>query len=151
MIDNSKLIRGSFWLLMSLAVCSCGGQNGRQYQAGSPLSEHTQKSTGQAVIHFDTLIHDFGTIIEGEQVVCYFDYRNEGGEDLLISSVEATCGCTTPDWSREPLGPGERASLAIIFDASGRSGIQRKLVTVRSNASAQEVRLTIRANVNTNV
>jgi len=151
MIDKSYLIRGSFLLLFALAILSCGGQNGRQSQADSTVGEITQTTAGQAVMHFDTLIHDFGTIIEGEQVVCYFDYRNEGGEDLLISAVEATCGCTTPDWSRVPLGPGEKASLAIIFDASGRSGTQRKLVTVRSNASNQEVRLTIRANVNTNV
>jgi len=151
MIDKSHLIQASSLLLLGLTMLSCGGQNGRQKQLDSSKEEIAQTTTGQAVMLFDTLIHDFGTIIEGEQVVCYFDYRNEGEADLLISSVEATCGCTTPDWSREPLGPGETASLAIIFDASGRSGTQRKLVTVRSNAGEQEIRLTIRANVNTNV
>ncbi len=97
-------------------------ESGRQYRCWRMRKNQQDR----LLYYFDTLIHDFGTIIEGEQVVCYFDYRNEGGEDLLISSVEATCGCTTPDWSREPLGPGEKGSLAIIFDASGRSGIQRK-------------------------
>ena len=100
---------------------------------------------------FDTLEHDFGTIIEGERVVGYFDYQNGGGKDLLITSVEATCGCTTPNWSREPLEPGEKKTLEIIFDASGRSGEQRKLVTVKSNASNQVVQLTIRATVNNSV
>ena len=84
-------------------------------------------------------------------MVCYFDYGNEGGEDLLITTVEATCGCTTPNWSREPLGPGEKETLEIIFDTSGRSGEQRKLVTVKSNASNQVVQLTIRAKVNNSV
>lgn len=138
------------WLI--LAICSCGGQNGREEQPESLRENSDQFTDGQSLIVFDTLIHDFGTIIEGEQVVCYFDYLNGGGENLLITSVEVTCGCTTPDWSQEPLKPGERGSLEIIFDASGRSGLQRKLVTVNSNASNQVVQLTIRANViNSNV
>jgi hypothetical protein len=84
-------------------------------------------------------------------VVCYFDYVNKGGEDLLVTAVEATCGCTTPNWSREPLKPGEKETLEIIFDASGRNGEQRKLVTIKSNASNQVVQLTIRAKVNNSV
>jgi len=151
MIDKSHLVPASFLLLLGFVLLSCGGQNGRQQQPDNPEEEITQSAAGQAIILFDTLIHDFGTIIEGEQVVCYFDYWNKGDVDLLISSVEATCGCTTPDWSREPLRPGEQGSLEIIFDASGRSGIQRKLITVRSNANEQEIRLTIRANINTDV
>jgi hypothetical protein len=92
-------------------------------------------------------VHDFGTIIEGVRVVCYFDYRNKGGEDLLITAVEATCGCTIPSWNREPLEPGAKETMAVIFDASGRSGEQRKLITVKSNAKSQVIRLTIRAKV----
>ena len=149
--DLKRLAPGGILAGLILVACSCGGQNGSQEQKASVSENGGQDTEGKPVMVFDTLVHDFGTIIEGERVVCYFDYGNEGGEDLLISAVEATCCCTTPDWSRKPLGPGEKASLAIIFDASGRSGTQRKLVTVRSNASNQEVRLTIRANVNTNV
>ncbi len=151
MIDLNKLAPGGILLLLILAVSSCSGQIGSQKQGGSAMEEITQESLGQPIMVFDTLIHDFGTIIEGERVVCYFDYRNGGGEDLLITSVEATCGCTTPDWSREPLKPGEKGSLEIIFDASGRSGAQRKVVTVNSNATNQLVRLTLRANVNNSV
>jgi hypothetical protein len=82
-------------------------------------------------------------------VVCYFDYENTGSSELVINSVEASCGCTTPDWSSEPLQPGERKSLQIIFDATGRSGMQRKVVTVTSNASNGEVRITLMANIET--
>jgi hypothetical protein len=97
------------------------------------------------------LSHDFGTILEGERVVCYFDYENQGEESLVIQSVEASCGCTTPDWSSEPLAPGEKKSLQIVFDATGRSGAQLKLVTVISNASNPRVQLTLRADVKDNV
>lgn len=137
--------------LLLVLLLSCDGQNGRgptERSIGENWLEGTQE---QSVIKFDTLVHDFGTIIEGERVVCYFDYSNVGGADLLIIAVEATCGCTIPDWKREPLVPGETGSMKIIFDASGRSGEQRKLVTVRSNASNSELRLTIKAKVNENV
>jgi hypothetical protein len=150
-IDLKHLVYGGILFVLVLAVSSCGGQNGSQEKENRAKEEVIEVFTGQAVMVFDTLVHDFGTIIEGERVICYFGYKNEGGEDLLITSVEATCGCTTPSWRREPLGPGEQGSLEIIFDASGRSGVQRKVVTVMSNATNSLVRLTIRANVNNSV
>ena len=151
MIDLNSLAPGSILAGLILVLFSCSGQNGSQEQEDSVREIDRQDTQGESVMYFDTLAHDFGTIIEGERVVCYFDYRNEGEEDLLITGVEATCGCTTPNWSREPLKPGEHETLEIVFDASGRSGEQRKLVTVKSNASNQVVQLTIRARVNNSV
>jgi len=150
----SKIIQrvpAGILLALIAALFSCGGQNGSKQPEAADQAQTGQDLDNKPVIIFDTLIHDFGTIIEGERVVCYFDYRNEGGSDLIITSVEASCGCTTPDWSKEPLVSGEKETLAIIFDASGRSGEQHKLVTVRTNASNQVVQLTIRAIVNKRV
>jgi hypothetical protein len=138
------------WLLVMMVMgvlSACGGQNGSQEASKSLLVDDAQVPASEPVMLFDTLEHDFGTIIEGERVVCYFDYINDGGSELVITSVEATCGCTTPGWSSEPLKPGEGQSLELIFDASGRSGTQHKVVTVQSNARNQQVRLTIRANI----
>jgi len=145
------MLTGGILVLLILGILSCGGQNGSLEKQSQTPSLVSQESQGEPLILFDTLTHDFGTIIEGERVVCYFDYTNTGDGDLLITAVEATCGCTTPDWSNEPLEPGKKETLEIIFDASGRNGEQRKLVTVKSNASNQVVRLTIRANVNNSV
>ena len=128
-------------------LSACGGQNGSENPGATRTGNDGQGAVEEPVMLFDTLEHDFGTIIEGEQVVCYFDYVNNGIQDLVISSVEAGCGCTTPQWSREPLGSGERQRLQLIFDATGRSGVQRKQVTVRSNASDPVIRLTVRANI----
>jgi len=151
MIERNHLVQGGFFVLLILAISSCGGHNGSEEPERQEVIKSNDDVLNQAVMIFDTLIHDFGTIIEGEQVVCYFEYRNGGEEELLITSVEATCGCTTPNWSREPLGQGEKRDLEIIFDTSGRSGMQRKVVTVYSNATNQKVQLTIRANVNNSV
>ena len=148
-----KMIKLKSWQLavflagMMLAILACGGQNDSEQAGTSRGSSEDQYAQGEPLMHFDTLVHDFGTIIEGESVVCYFDYSNRGGGDLVITGVEATCGCTVPSWSREPLKPGARETLQLIFDASGRNGEQRKQVTVKSNASNEVVRLTIRARV----
>ena len=140
---NSRLVA----VLMIWLLSACGGQNGSKEAADGLQEQSDQSAVSEPVMLFDALEHDFGTIIEGERVVCYFDYVNGGGRELVITSVEATCGCTTPGWSREPLKSGESESLELIFDASGRSGAQRKVVTVQSNASNQLVQLIIRANV----
>ena len=134
-----------------LFMLACSGQNDRQGLNAGDLGESPEGSSGQPLMSFVSMSHDFGTIIEGEMVVCYFDYENSGEREMVIKSVETTCGCTTPDWNREPLKQGEKERLKIIFDAKGRSGAQRKVVTVTSNASNSPLRLTIRANINSNV
>ena len=151
MINSECWLTGFVMALLLISLSSCGGQNGSQPAGKAEGENATQRSLEQPVMCFDTLAHDFGTIIEGERVVCYFEYRNDGGSELLIRSVETTCGCTTPEWSREPLKPGEKRSMEIIFNASGRNGEQRKVVTVNSNASNRVVRLTVRANVKKSV
>jgi hypothetical protein len=144
-----------FWrgLVVSLILAllfSCSGQNGRNVTNPADVPDDMQIASLQADISFDKLSHDFGTIIEGEMVVCYFEYENIGNGDLIITSVEATCGCTTPDWDKEPLKPGEREQLKVVFDSNGRSGSQLKGVTVSSHSLTPEVRLTLKANVTNN-
>ncbi len=146
-----SVVSGILCMFGILFLLACSGQNDSPGSENNVLDENGQDSYSQPIILFDTLSHDFGTIIEGEKVVCYFDYENNGTSDLVINSVEATCGCTTPDWSREPLKPGENAKLKIIFDATGRNGAQRKTVTVTSNASNAVIRLTMTANINSSV
>jgi len=137
------------YLVAFLVLMGCSGHNGSLPSDQVEEEEVMQASDVQAIATFSKLSHDFGTILEGEKVVCYFDYENTGKTDLIILSVDATCGCTTSDWSREPIKPGEKKSLKIVFDATGRSGAQRKVVTVLSNASNVVVKLTIKANIET--
>lgn len=146
-----RLVKSKFWMMGILFMMACSGQNDSQGPDAGDLDESPEGSSGQPLMSFVSSSHDFGTIIDGEMVVCYFDYENGGERELVINSVEATCGCTTPDWTREPLKPGEKERLKIVFDAKGRSGAQRKVVTVISNAENSPVRLTIKANVNSNV
>lgn len=146
-IRKAFLLRGTVLGLCIVLLLACSGQNGRDVSGSSSVSDSSQDASNQADISFDTLSHDFGTILEGEMVVCYFEYENSGTDDLLVSSVKAGCGCTTPNWDKEPLKPGEKSSLEVMFDARGRSGSQLKSVTVLSSSLTPSVSLTIKANV----
>lgn len=128
-------------------MMGCSGQNGRYAEAKEEEDISMQNIDAHPVIEFNMESHDFGTIIEGEQVVCYFDYRNSGNAKLMITSVETSCGCTTPGWSKAPLEPGGEDRLKVVFNSSGRVGAQRKVVTVHSNAANEKVRLIITANI----
>ena len=147
---TNVVFKGGLISLILLLMLACTGQNGSD-KTEVPGEENTDhNASNQADIVFDTLSYDFGTIIEGEMVVCYFDYENKGNGELVISSVEAGCGCTSPDWNREPLKPGEKDQLKVVFNARGRSGSQLKSVTVISNALTPRISLTIKANVTNN-
>lgn len=139
-----------FLLLILASFFSCTGQNGRNEIRTESKAVVREGSHLQSDISFDTLSHDFGTIIEGEMVMYYFEYENTGEGDLAITGVETTCGCTTLDWDKEPLKPGERSQLKVVFDTKGRLGTQLKPVAVKTNGQTPLVWLSIKANVTNN-
>ena len=104
--------------------------------------------TVQAKISFDTNIHDFGKFEEADGKVTYsFEFVNTGGEALIIQNVTASCGCTAPKWTREPVPPGEKGYVAATYNPAGRPGPFRKYITVISNSNPGSVRLTITGEV----
>jgi hypothetical protein len=107
--------------------------------------------SGKAVLKFDTLLHDFGVVNEGEKIGYIFTFTNTGTANLLINSAATSCGCTVPKYDRKPLAPGAKGSLEVVFDTSGKSGQQTKTISVMSNAATPVVLLQIKAEViNTN-
>jgi hypothetical protein len=82
---------------------------------------------------FANKTHDFGVIIEGEKVSYTFKFKNRGKADLVISSAKGSCGCTVPKYNKDPLPPGKEGFIEIIFDSSGKSGMQSKTVTLMAN------------------
>ena len=94
--------------------------------------------------------HDFGKVAEGEKVSYTFTFDNKGTGNLVIASATTTCGCTVPKYDTKPIPPGANGSLEVVFDTSGRNGMQTKTITVKSNASTPVVLLKITAEVVTN-
>ncbi|MCK5134326.1 MAG: DUF1573 domain-containing protein [Bacteroidales bacterium] len=104
--------------------------------------------TVQPKISFEKNLHDFGKFKEADGKVTYkFEFVNTGGGDLIIQNVSASCGCTAPRWTREPVPPGGKGFVATTYNPAGRPGSFRKYVTVISNSNPGSVRLTITGEV----
>ena len=108
----------------------------------------TQSQTVEPKISFDQNSHDFGKFKESDGKVTYkFEFVNTGGSDLLVQNVTASCGCTAPRWTREPVPPGGKGFVAATYNPAGRPGSFRKYVTVISNSNPGSIRLTISGEV----
>lgn len=78
--------------------------------------------------------HDFGTIPEGPEVTHYFEFTNTGKEPLIIQNVSASCGCTTPDWPKQPILPGKKGQIKVVYSTERRVGPFTKDIYIQSNA-----------------
>jgi len=94
------------------------------------------------VISFDKTTHDYGTVTKGGDGTCEFKFKNTGIEPLILSNVSSSCGCTVPEWPREPILKGKSASIKVKYDTN-RIGQINKTVTVMSNAKEASVQLRI--------
>lgn len=100
-----------------------------------------------AKIYFEVKSNDFGEITQGDKVEYTFEFENVGNEPLILSDVRTTCGCTAPEWPKEPIAPGGSAKLRVVFNSAGKMGMQNKVITVMSNAVNSPERVKIVANV----
>lgn len=99
-----------------------------------------------AVISLDVMEHNFGNVSAGETVYYSFVLRNSGNDMLILSNVKKSCGCTTPEFSREPVMPGGETKIKIGFNSS-TPGPFTKAVTVFSNAKNSPLVLKIKGTV----
>jgi len=142
-----KKILVLFFGITALISFSCGGGSGN----GTGDSSVNTGSGSKAGIIFKEYEHSFGKVSEGEKAAYVFAFGNNGTSDLVITSVSTTCGCTVPKYDTNPISPGKSGNLEVIFDTSGRSGMQTKTITVKSNASKPVVILKITAEVTDNI
>lgn len=98
-----------------------------------------------ADIKFDQTTHNFGTFSEKKPVVeCTFTFTNIGDAPLVIHQAVASCGCTVPDYSKEPIMPGKTGTIKVTYNGTGRlPGNFKKSITLRTNAKTEMIRLYI--------
>jgi len=100
------------------------------------------------VITFNKTTHDFGKINETDgKVTTIFTFKNEGMTPLVLSNVRASCGCTTPKWTREPIEPGQTGEITVTYNPNGRPGRFQKTITITSNATEPSTKLYIKGEV----
>ena len=101
----------------------------------------------QGVLKFNKEVHDFGKVSEGPLATYSFEVTNTGTAPVVISNAAASCGCTTPEWSKDPIMPGTKSTIKVGYNTSGRPGSFTKTITVTSNAENATVILTIKGEV----
>ncbi|GAA4448728.1 DUF1573 domain-containing protein [Rurimicrobium arvi] len=106
-------------------------QNPVAAPAGATVDKNAPKF--QFVDKNDT--YDFGKIPEGPVAEHVFVFKNTGKKPLIISNANASCGCTTPEWNKEPIAPGKTGKITVRYNTQGRVGPIAKSVYITSNAA----------------
>ena len=108
---------------------------------GSDSIRSTEKTTHVqgAFLTWERSNYDFGDVRQGEKVEYTFRFANVGNEPLMITNVTTQCGCTAPKgWPRDPIAPGSRGEITLVFDSAGKFGRVNKVATVVSNAANKD-------------
>jgi len=101
-----------------------------------------------AVISTEEASFDFGDIKEADGKVSHtYVIENKGNAPLVVTRVIASCGCTTPEWTKEPIAPGKSGNIKVTFDPANRPGPFAKTISVYSNGKTGSFVLTLRGTV----
>ncbi len=131
--------------------CSSEGEENKEISTdliSNPASASVEVDVENGpIFEFEKEIHDFGSIAQGEKVSYSFVFKNSGKKDLIISSAIGSCGCTVPQYPKNPISPGESASIDVVFNSEGKDGKQDKTVTLMANTNPASKVLKISGNV----
>jgi len=98
----------------------------------------TAQEGNPPVIKFTEEIYNFGKIKQGDSVTHNFSFVNAGKSPLIITNAVATCGCTTPQWPKDPVNPGDSGKINVTFKSAGKSGVQDKMITISANTTPSQ-------------
>ena len=117
--------------------------------ATTPAATTPPVPTGPTTtIQFAESEFDFGTIDEGEKVSHEYKFTNTGTEPLIIKDAKGSCGCTVPQWPKEPVPVGGTGVMLVEFNSKGKGGAQNKRVTITANTDPVQTFISIKGEVN---
>lgn len=131
-----------FYMLVSgcFLMAACNSKAAKEGHQQTQDTTAVSAANGQhPVMTFDKPTHNFGDITQGEKVEYSFKFTNTGNKDLLIMDATSTCGCTVPEWPKEPIKPGQSGYMKVIFDSHGKEGYTEKAITIRANTENEIV------------
>jgi hypothetical protein len=106
-------------------------------EAPKPGSGEESQKRSKTKIKFKKMVHDFGRMKEGEKREFDFEFTNTGKEDLIIEDCKGSCGCTVPEWPKDPIKPGQSAAINVKFDSTKKEKDQEKSVTITANTEPE--------------
>ena len=165
-----KMLRFSRWMLLVMVVVlasACSDRNaekriaelearlkeleGKKSTPVNPTANTTAPETKPEgplpAIAFKTQEHDFGTINEGDVVEHTFELTNTGQAPLIIQNAQPSCGCTVPNWSKDPIPPGGKGFVKAKFDSNGKPNVQNKSITITANTWPKQTVIRFKAMV----
>lgn len=99
------------------------------------------------VMAFAKETHDFGNLKGGANADYSFTFKNTGEADLIITKAQGSCGCTVPEYPKEPIKPGESGKIKVSYSSGSQKGNQQKTVTLFTNTATGQEKLTIKAQI----
>ena len=100
-----------------------------------------------AAVSFKTTSHNFGSVKEEGKVNCKFEFTNTGKSPLIINRVQASCGCTTPSYTKEPILPGKTGKIDVAYNTVNRPGSFSKSINIYTNVPDTVYTLYIKGSV----
>ena len=120
-------------LFVGISLTALNAQDVKSAQNSKETNVVAEKPMNGPIIKFADNEHNYGTIQKGGDGNCEFVFTNEGNEPLILSNVKASCGCTTPSWTKEPIMPGKTGTIKVHYNTNNAGPIN-KTITVSSNA-----------------
>ena len=128
------------FVIALLTVIGCAKNASEQKSESNEAAPADLKETK---ILFEEQSFDFGKIKQGDVVKHNFEFKNDGDNPLVITSASASCGCTVPQYPKDPVAPGEKGIIEVQFNSTGKVGPQNKTVTIIANTVPNTITLTI--------
>lgn len=151
----NKLVKiaGICTLGTAILIGCSSEKGGKEQQANSETVTASDNTADQAnkvyaAIDFEEKSYDFGEITQGDKVEHVFKFTNTGDAPLVIKEVKTSCGCTAPEWSKEPIAVGAKSEIKVAFNSRGKSGNQNKSIMVYANVPDGLTSIKITAKVN---
>jgi hypothetical protein len=134
-------------VLLATSLSSCDQKT--DGKVTSDMVNNSATASGEenipvSAIKFDQDTFNFGTVMEGERVAHAFTFTNTGKNALVISKAIGSCGCTVPEWPKEPIAPGAKGKIDVVFNSERRVGKANKDVTVYANTEPATSKVTLK-------
>lgn len=132
---------------LCLFIASANAQDNKTAAPATTAPATAVDNKNAPEMKFEFEQYDFGTIKQGDKVTYDFSFVNTGKEPLIISEAHGSCGCTVPQWPKEPIAKGAKGTIHVEFNSTGKMGMQDKTVTITSNAKTGQKVLHLKGNV----
>lgn len=152
--DKKVTMKNSIVIVFISFVCIACNDNAASKIDVSKQEKRTSVSLDQVdsptnpKMDFESTEWDFGEIDQGDAVEYAFKFKNSGTDPLIITNAKGSCGCTVPEWPREPVAPGETGVIDVKFNSKGKKGKQNKRVTLTTNMVPSQQVLIVKGQVN---